>query len=105
MISKELLIHELLPTLETFFEENPAIARKILQKAEIARRAREAAKKARDLTRRKTVLESVIFRENLQIAQMKILQKLNCSSLRVILQAVLQKVPAIVIPSNFTTAR
>ncbi len=47
--------------LETFFEENPAIARKILQKAEVARRAREAAKKARDLTRRKTVLESVIL--------------------------------------------
>ena len=47
--------------LETLFEENPALARKILQKAEIARRAREAAKKARDLTRRKTVLESVIL--------------------------------------------
>ncbi len=47
--------------LETYFEEHPAIARKILQKAEIARRAREAAKKARDLTRRKTVLESVIL--------------------------------------------
>ena len=47
--------------LETFFEENPAIARKVLQKAEVARRAREAAKKARDLTRRKTVLESVIL--------------------------------------------
>ena len=47
--------------LEMFFEENPAIARKILQKAEIARRAREAAKKARDLTRRKTVLESSIL--------------------------------------------
>ena len=47
--------------LETFFEENPAIAKKILQKAEIARRAREAARKARDLTRRKTVLESIIL--------------------------------------------
>ena len=47
--------------LESFFEENPNLARKILQKAEIARRAREAAKKARDLTRRKTVLESVIL--------------------------------------------
>jgi DNA gyrase subunit B len=47
--------------LDTFFEENPAIARKILQKAEIARRAREAAKKARDLTRRKTALESAIL--------------------------------------------
>ncbi len=47
--------------LDSFFEENPAIIRKILQKAEIAKRAREAAKKARDLTRRKTVLESAIL--------------------------------------------
>ena len=58
---KVLLIHGPFAYLETFFEENPAIAKKILQKAEIARRAREAAKKARDLTRRKTVLESMIF--------------------------------------------
>ncbi|MCL4361086.1 DNA topoisomerase (ATP-hydrolyzing) subunit B [Candidatus Dependentiae bacterium] len=43
--------------LETFFEENPAIAKKILQKAQIAKEAREAAKKARELTRRKSVLE------------------------------------------------
>ena len=47
--------------LDTYFEENPAIARKVLQKAEVAKYAREAAKKARDLTRRKTVLESVIL--------------------------------------------
>lgn len=47
--------------LETFFEENPAIAKKILQKADLAKRAREAAKKARELTRRKTVLESVVL--------------------------------------------
>ncbi|NRB21444.1 DNA gyrase subunit B, partial [Candidatus Dependentiae bacterium] len=33
--------------LDTFFEENPAIGKKILQKAESAKRAREAAKKAR----------------------------------------------------------
>lgn len=46
---------------DTFFEENPTIARKILQKAELAKRAREAAKKARDLTRRKTVLESTVL--------------------------------------------
>ncbi len=47
--------------LDSYFEENPSIVRKILQKAELARRAREAAKKARDLTRRKTVLESAIL--------------------------------------------
>jgi DNA gyrase subunit B len=47
--------------LDTLFEENPALARKILSKAEIAKRAREAAKKARDLTRRKTVLESTVL--------------------------------------------
>lgn len=47
--------------LETLFEENPSLARKILQKAEIAKRAREAARKARDLTRRKTALESAIL--------------------------------------------
>jgi DNA gyrase subunit B len=47
--------------LETYFEENPTIAKKILQKAEIAKRARDAAKKARELTRRKTVLESTVL--------------------------------------------
>lgn len=47
--------------LDTYFEENPNIARKILQKAELAKRARDAAKKARDLTRRKTILESSIL--------------------------------------------
>jgi DNA gyrase subunit B len=47
--------------LDTYFEEHPAIARAIFQKAEIAKRAREAAKKARDLTRRKNVLESSVL--------------------------------------------
>lgn len=43
--------------LEEFFEENPAVARAIMDKAMAAARAREAAKKARELTRRKNVLE------------------------------------------------
>jgi len=47
--------------LDRYFEENPAIARKILQKAEVAKQAREAARRARDLTRRKTALESAVL--------------------------------------------
>jgi DNA gyrase subunit B len=47
--------------LDTYFEENPSIAKKILQKAEIARRARDAARKARDLTRRKSALENTVL--------------------------------------------
>jgi len=44
--------------LEEFFEENPSEARKIIEKAVMASRARAAARKARDLTRRKSILES-----------------------------------------------
>jgi len=40
-----------------FFEENPSVARQIVEKALLASKAREAARKARDLTRRKGVLE------------------------------------------------
>ncbi len=43
--------------LEFFFEENPKFARAIIDKTMQAQRAREAAKKARDLSRRKNALE------------------------------------------------
>ncbi len=43
--------------LEFFFEENPKIARAVVEKTMQASRAREAAKKARDLSRRKNALE------------------------------------------------
>ena len=44
--------------LGTFFEENPDTARKVVHKAAEAARARKAAKKAEELTRRKSALES-----------------------------------------------
>ncbi len=43
--------------LAEYFEEHPAVAKKIIEKSLSASRAREAARKARDLTRRKSVLE------------------------------------------------
>jgi len=47
--------------LDTYFEENPIIAKKILNKSLLAYQAREAAKKAREITRKKNILESVVL--------------------------------------------
>ena len=44
--------------LEAFLEENPKVAAAILDKALSSRRAREAARKARDLTRKRSILDS-----------------------------------------------
>ena len=43
--------------LSIFLEENPSVAKKIIEKAVSAAHAREAARKARDLTRRKNAME------------------------------------------------
>ena len=52
--------------LTTYFEEHPATAKIILEKAMMANRAREAARKARDSIRRKTGLESGQMPDKLQ---------------------------------------
>lgn len=45
--------------LEIFLEQHPSVARTIVEKSVLAQRAREAARKARDLTRRKSPLEGM----------------------------------------------
>lgn len=54
----QLVSSTLYDKLMTYFEENPSVARTIFGKALDASRAREAARKARDLARRKSALES-----------------------------------------------
>ena len=54
---RTLVENTLVTKLSEFFEENPSTARAILDKALAASRAREAARKARELTRRKGYLE------------------------------------------------
>jgi len=55
------MVHSLIfAFLDQYFEEQPAIARKILAKAEMALKAREAAKRARELTRKKGISDFLL---------------------------------------------
>ncbi len=55
----------LLDGMDVFLKENPAVAKNIIEKAVIASRARIAAKKAREATRRKSPLETLGFASKL----------------------------------------
>ena len=57
--------------LSTYLEENPATARAIFDKALAASRAREAARKAKDMVRRKSALESAALPGKLADCQSK----------------------------------
>jgi DNA gyrase subunit B len=74
-----------------FLEQNPQVARLISEKSVLAQRARDAARKARDLTRRKTALEGTSFPVNLQIVPIRTLQNVKYILLREILRVVQQK--------------
>lgn len=66
--------------LEKFLLENPDAAKKIVEKGVMAARARMAAKKARELTRRKSALEVSSFQGNWRTVLLKTLPSLNSIS-------------------------
>ena len=66
--------------IQAFLEQNPKVGKRIIEKAAEAARARIAAKKARELVRKKS--DQQLFQENWQIVQIKILCSVNCFLLR-----------------------
>lgn len=74
-----------------FFEENPGVAKAIFEKATQAARARAAAKKARELVRRKSALETSRMPGKLADCREKTPPAPRSSSSRVTLQAALPR--------------
>lgn len=84
-----------------YLEQNPQVAKAICEKSLLAQRARDAARKARDLTRRKTALESTSLPGKL--ADCSDRDPKNCEIFIVegILRVVLQKQPEIVLHKRY----
>jgi len=80
----------------TFLDENPAAAKAIVSKCLTSARARDAARKARDLVIRKSALESLTLPGKLADCSERDSSKPKCTSLRVI--------PQVVLPSKVATA-
>ena len=74
-----------------FFEENPSVAKQIVEKALLASKAEKPARKARDLTRRKGVLEGGGLPGKLADCQSETLLSAKYISSREIQQEVQQK--------------
>ena len=66
--------------LEIFLEQNPAVAKTIIEKSVLSQRARDAARKARELTRRKSALGECPFRANWLTVWTKILPNVRYTS-------------------------
>lgn len=79
--------------LEIFLEQNPSVAKMIIEKSVMAQRAREAARKARDLTRRKSALEGMSLPGKLADCSDKDPSKCEIYIVEEIPPAVLQRQP------------
>ena len=77
--------------LEIFLEQNPSVAKQTVEKSLMAQRAREAARKARDLTRRKSALEGMSLPGKLADCSDKIRKTVRSTSSREIQRVVLQR--------------
>ena len=87
--------------LEVFLEENPSVAKIIIEKALTASRARDAARKARELTRRQSALNGLSLPVSLRIAVQKKLKVPKYISSKGILRAARQSKAETVISRQF----